>query len=467
MNAYLAMKVTKKMKMMNKSEEQRSFLFQKNQELTLTAIDMNHQGYGVAKVDGFVVFVKGMIVEETARVKIVKVFKNYAYAIILELLKESKHRVIPICSVYQTCGGCDLMHVSADFQKTIKYKIVTEQFSRHGLETDVISQTMAMEMPLQYRNKVVLPVAYENNQVKIGFYRQNSHDIVEFETCHVQSTLQNDIIAKLKKTLNEKPVHELRHVVIRESYSNHDIMIGLIVSSTDNPQIPKLTYELVKSFSAIKSIILNLNDQKTNTIFGKKDTVLYGDSFLIDESLGLKFKISLRSFYQVNSEMMAVLYKQTLLAANIQRHEVVLDLYCGIGTIALLASQYAKKVYGVEQNPQAIVDAKRNAKLNDVYNSEFICGDAKDISDHFVKHHIKLDTIIVDPPRAGLHDHVIEIIKSSGAQKLVYVSCNPLTLAANLKSLSDTFTIESVQPVDMFGQTKHIECVVLMSRVDK
>jgi 23S rRNA (uracil1939-C5)-methyltransferase len=464
MNAYLAMKVTKMMKMMNKSEEQRSFLFQKNQELTLTAVDMNHQGYGVAKVDGFVVFVKGMIVEETARVKIVKIFKNYAYAILLELLTESEHRVKPVCSVYQTCGGCDLMHVSADFQKTIKYRIVAEQFTRQGLETDVISQTMAMETPLQYRNKVILPVAYAKGRVKIGFYRQNSHDIVEFDTCHVQSTLQNEIISKLKQTLDENPIYELKNVVIRESYSNHDIMIGLVVSNVDNPQLSKLTYELVKSFSEIKSIILNLNDQKTNTIFGKKDKVLYGESFLLDECLGLKFKISLRSFYQVNSEMMSVLYEQTLLAANIQRHEVVLDLYCGIGTIALLASQYAKKVYGVEQNPQAIVDAKRNAKLNDVYNSEFMCGDAKDIVDHFVKHNIKLDTIIVDPPRAGLHDHVIDIIKSSGAQKLVYVSCNPLTLAANLKSLSDIFTVESVQPVDMFGQTKHVETVVLLSR---
>ena len=465
MNVYLVMKVMMKMTMENKLEEQRSFLFQKNQELTLTTVDMNHQGYGVAKVDGFVVFVKGLIVEETARVKIVKVFKNYAYAIVLELLNESKHRVKPVCSVYQTCGGCDLMHVSADFQKTIKYKIVTEQFARQGLETDVVSQTMAMETPLQYRNKVILPVSYVNGRVKIGFYRQNSHDIVEFDTCHVQSTLQNEIISKLKKILDNSPILELRNIVIRESYSNHDIMIGLVVSSVDNPQLSKLTYELVKSFSEIKSIILNLNDKKTNTIFGVKDKVLFGESFLIDECLGLKFKISLRSFYQINSEMMAVLYKQTLLAANIQKHEVVLDLYCGIGTIALLASQYAKKVYGVEQNPQAIVDAKRNAKLNDVYNTEFICGDAKDIIDHFVKHNIKLDTIIVDPPRAGLHEHVIDIIKTSGAHKLVYVSCNPLTLAANLKSLSDTFAIESVQPVDMFGQTKHVETVVLMSRV--
>ncbi len=463
MNAYLVMtQMMTQTKMTSKSKEQRSFLFQKNQEIVLCAIDMNHQGFGVAKVDGFVVFVKSLIIHEVALVKLVKVFKNYAYGIILELFESSEHRVQPVCSVYHQCGGCDLMHISADFQKEIKRSIIIEQFNRHKLTPDIVNPTLAMKEPFQYRNKVSLPITITDGNVKIGFYRQHSHDIIEFDTCHVQSELQNKIISYLKQILNQFPLPSLKHIILRESYKSKNIMVGFVVSQLHEPHLKTIVAQLTKQFSNIKSVMLNLNKEETNTIFGKQDEVLFGESIILDESLGLTFKISLRSFYQVNSQMMNVLYKEALRLADIQPHETILDLYCGIGTIALLASQHAKKVYGVELNPQAIVDANENALLNNINNIEFICGDVKDIIDTFSSDQSLIDTIIVDPPRSGLHDHVIEVLKKSMVSKIVYVSCNPLTLATDCKKLSEVYDIESVQPVDMFGQTKHIESLIVL-----
>lgn len=444
-------------------KEQSSF-FTKNQLLHVQALDMSYQGYGVAKVNDFVIFIKGLLLNEIASVRLVKVFKTYAYAIIEEMIESSNQRVNPRCSVYDKCGGCDLMHLSHQGQQAFKQQVIKQQLALVSLDNVIVYPSLSMDDPWHYRNKVATPMKMTQQKPLIGFYRQNSHDIVEFDVCHVQSNLQNNVIKSLRLFLSEHPIDVLRHVVIRQVYNPDELMIGLISQTKTHPMFLRCVDFLVKKHPEIKSIILNINDRNTNTIFGKRDMVLYGKDHIIDRSLGLKFNVSLRSFFQVNTPMMNVLYTQAMLAANIQQDETVLDLYCGIGTLALLASKHAKHVYGVELNEKAIADAKENAKDNKIKNVTFKQGDVKDMLSYFTKKNIECDVVIVDPPRAGLHQHVIKTIVELAPKRLVYVSCNPTTLCRDLKVLFNKYHIEYVQPVDLFGQTHHIESVVLLTK---
>lgn len=449
---------------MNKTMKEQSSFFTKNQLLHVQALDMSYQGYGVAKVNDFVIFIKGLLLNEIASVRLVKVLKTYAYAIIEEMIESSNQRVNPRCSVYDKCGGCDLMHLSHQGQQAFKQQVIKQQLALVSLDNVIVYPSLSMDDPWHYRNKVATPMKMTQQKPLIGFYRQNSHDIVEFDVCHVQSNLQNNVIKSLRLFLSEHPIDVLRHVVIRQVYNPDELMIGLVSHSKNHPMFKQCMQFLVDKHPEIKSIILNINDRNTNTIFGKKDIVLYGKDHIIDRSLGLNFNVSLRSFFQVNTPMMNVLYTQAMLAANIQQDETVLDLYCGIGTLALLASKHAKHVYGVEINEKAIADAKENAKDNKIKNVTFKQGDVKDMLSYFTKKNIECDVVIVDPPRAGLHQHVINTIVELAPKRLVYVSCNPTTLVRDLNIFFTDYHIEYVQPVDLFSQTHHVESVVLLTK---
>ena len=448
------------------TKEQGSF-FTKNQVLEVACTDMNVNGYGVARVDGFVIFTKGLLLHEIAKVKLVKVFKRYAYAIIEELLLLGKSRTTPICSVYPRCGGCNLMHMDYQHQLQFKQTSVQQQLDYHHVKHVKVNQTLGMTNPFAYRNKVICPVRVINSKLEIGFYRQHSHDIVVFDTCHVQSNLQNKIIESIK-AFQHVPLFEIvKHIVLREVYEPSQIMLGLVTNQTSHPHLQEFLKVMINNHPEIKSIILNHNPHKTNTIFTSDNYVLFGQDHLIDHSLGLSFKLSLQSFFQVNTDMMQVLYQEALEAADIQPTDTVLDLYCGIGTLALLASQQAKYVYGVELNPKAIADANDNAQNNKIENVKFIQGDVKEAMSYFETNDIECDVVIVDPPRAGLHEDIISSLKQLKAKRIIYVSCNPTTLGRDLKLFESHYKIENVQPVDMFPQTYHVECVVLMSRVEK
>ncbi len=450
--------------MANKNKEHSSF-FTKNQVLTVQCVDMSYQGFGVAKIDDFVIFIKGLLLDEKASVRLVKVFKTYAFAIVDELIEASKHRVIPKCLVYKQCGGCDLMHADYDAQLTFKQHVVKQQLTYHNIDFNNVLPTLSNKNIWSYRNKVACPVLTEEKDAAIGFYRQNSHDIVEFDVCHVQSELQNKVIASIKVFLKEKPIPVLKHVVMRQVYNPNQLMIGLVVTAESHENYGALVEHVTKQIPEIKSIVLNINKRDTNTIFGKKDILIYGKDYVMDHSLGLSFKISLGSFFQVNTEMMKILYNETINAADIQKDETVLDLYCGIGTLSLLASAHAKHVYGVESSSKAIEDAQENAVNNNISNVTFKQGDVKDILEYLKKESITCDTVIVDPPRAGLQQEVLNSLLELEANKIVYVSCNPVSLAKNLKVLSDKYSVEYVQPVDLFPQTHHVETVVLITRV--
>lgn len=451
-------------KVMNKITKEQGSFFTKNQVLQVQVVDMSYQGYGVAKVNDFVIFIKGLLLDEVASIRLVKVFKTYAYAIIEEMIESSNQRVIPRCSVYDKCGGCDLMHLNYQGQQEFKQQVIKEQLTLAHLDNVIVYPPLSMDDPWYYRNKVATPIATTQNKPLIGFYRQNSHDIIEFDVCHVQSSLQNRVIQSLRMFLSEHPIDVLRHVVMRQVYNPDELMIGLVSHSKNHPMFKQCMQFLVDKHHEIKSIILNINDRNTNTIFGKKDIVLYGKDHIVDRSLGLNFKVSLRSFFQVNTPMMNVLYTQAIIAANIQKNETVLDLYCGIGTLALLASKHAKHVYGVEINEKAIADAKENTSSNQITNVTFNQGDVKDMLSYFAENNIECDVVMVDPPRAGLHQHVINTIVDLAPKRLVYVSCNPTTLCRDLKVLFNKYHIEYVQPVDLFGQTHHIESVVLLTK---
>lgn len=453
------------MKMANKNKEHGSF-FTKNQSLTVQCVDMSYQGFGVAKIDDFVIFTKGLLLNEKASIRLVKVFKTYAFAIIDEIIEASKYRVNPKCSVYKQCGGCDLMHADYDEQLSFKQHVVQQQLTYHNIDFKDVLPTLSNGNIWGYRNKVACPVLTEEMNTAIGFYRQNSHDIVEFDVCHVQSELQNKVVSSIKEFLKVKPIHVLKHVVMRQVGNPNQLMLGLVSTSETHENYEALINHVTNQIPEVKSIVLNINKRDTNTIFGKKDILLYGKDYLMDYSLGLSFKISLRSFFQVNSEMMKILYNEAIQAADIKANETVLDLYCGIGTLSLLASKHALHVYGVESNLKAIEDAQENAINNKITNVTFKHGDVKDILEYFKKENITCDTVIVDPPRAGLQQEVLSSLLELEAYKIVYVSCNPVSLAKNLNVLSDKYSIEYVQPVDLFPQTRHVETVVLLTKVE-
>src|SRR5690554_730201 len=412
MNCTIAKKIVKiqsqirMMKVANKNKELSSF-FTKNQILSVHCSDISAQGFGVAKIDDFVIFVKGLMLDEKASIKLVKVFKTYAFAIVDEILEASDHRIKPQCAVYAQCGGCDLMHGDYKYQAMFKQHVVKQQLLYHDVPFNEVKPTISNDNIWNYRNKVTCPVSYTDDKVSIGFYRQNSHDIVEFDVCHVQSTLQNKVLSVMKAFLNKYPIHDLRHIVLRQVYNPDEIMVGLVSSIENHKHYDLLIDYLTTQIPEVKSIVLNINKRDTNTIFGKRDILLAKKDHLIDQSLGLSFKISLRSFFQVNTKMMNLLYKEAIDSATINSSDIVLDLYCGIGTLALLASKNAKHVYGVEINSQAIEDAKENAQNNDISNVTFMQGDVKDILNYFKEKNIKCDTVIVDPPRAGLQKEVI------------------------------------------------------------
>ena len=448
----------------HQTKEPGSF-FTKNQSLEVTCIDMNINGFGVAKIDGFAIFVKGLLLNEVARIKLVKVFKRYAYAIIEELLSISENRAEPICSVYPRCGGCDLMHSRYDHQLEFKQAIVEQQLNYHDIHNIKIEPTLGMDSPYQYRNKVICPIKVVDGKLEIGFYRQNSHDIVVFDTCHVQSALQNQIIDHIKAYEHVSFYEVVKHVVLRQVYNPDQIMLGLVTKAKNHPYLDDFVNYMTKAFDQIQSIVLNYNPKETNTIFSYENILLYGDDYLIDTSLGLSFKLSLTSFFQVNTDMMQQLYQKALDCADLKTDEIILDLYCGIGTLALLASKQVKHVYGVEIHDKAVMDANENAQRNKIDNATFIKGDVKDALSYFKDHNIQCDTIIVDPPRSGLHQQVIKNLLAMQANKIVYISCNPATLGRDLKEFSNRYQIEYVQPVDMFAHTHHVETVVLLSRI--
>lgn len=450
-------------------------MLNKNDIHNIDIIDLSFQGSGVAKIDEFIIFIDGALPGDFCEIKILKVKKNYAFGKILNIIKPSTYRVGSKCPVFSKCGGCSLQHLEYSQQLIIKQKKVENCLRRIAnlLEVDV-KPCVGLKAPYHYRNKVQYPVREINNELKIGFYQKNSHNIVDFYSCFIQNPVNEEIINIIKSHMvkynitaynEENNTGVVRHIFIRVAHITKEIMVCIVVKGK-NSNIIKNKSELIKSLNKIPnmvSIVLNYNNDKTNVIMGQKVDTLFGKQYIIDYIDNISFKISAKSFYQVNSVQTERLYKQIIKLLNIDNSKTVLDAYCGIGTISLFIAKYAKKVYGVEIVSEAIYDAIENAKINNVNNTEFILGKAEEvIPNRFDKETI--DIVILDPPRKGCHEDLLNSVISINPEKIIYVSCEPSTLARDLKLLCQhKYNVTNVIPYDFFPQTMHVETLVLLT----
>lgn len=448
---------------------------QKNEYIDVTIEDLTHDGQGVAKVEGYPLFIANALPGEKIKAKVTKTNKGYGFARLLEVEEQSNYRVEPPCPIYYQCGGCQLQHLSYEGQLEAKEKQVRDVMDRIGkLEDVTIHPVLGMEDPWHYRNKSQVPVGEENGRLIAGFYKQRSHDIIDMDQCLIQNEHNDIMLQKIKAVCAKYGVHaynehthkgDLRHVMVRYGKSTGEMMIVFITRTDRLPNKEQIIAELTKEMKHLRSIVQNVNTKRTNVIFGDKTKVLWGEEYIYDEIGSVRFAISARSFYQVNPDQTKVLYDQALKYANLTGEETVIDAYCGIGTISLFLAQKAKKVYGVEIVPEAIEDARRNATLNGMNNVEFAVGEAEVVIPNWYKQGIIADVLVVDPPRKGCDEALLNTIIEMKPKKVVYVSCNPGTLARDLRILEDGgYKTKEIQPVDMFPQTTHVECVSLLQR---
>ncbi|MCC3358813.1 23S rRNA (uracil(1939)-C(5))-methyltransferase RlmD [Bacillus sp. REN16] len=443
---------------------------EKNTYYDVTFEDLTHDGAGVAKIEGFPIFVPNGLPDEKAKIKITKVQKSYGYGRIIELFEKSKYRVEAPCPIYKECGGCQLQHLSYEGQLASKQKQVQQVLARIGkLQNIKVHPVLGMVNPWRYRNKAQVPVQDREGGLVAGFYQQRSHEIIDMEACLIQQE-KNDLVVQTVKAICEnygiKAYNEkndkgtLRHIMARYGLISGEIMVVLITRTNELPHKNKIITDITTQLPGVKSIVQNINPKQTNVIFGNETNVLWGEEYIYDNIGDIRFAISARSFYQVNPEQTKVLYDKALEYAELTGEETVIDAYCGIGTISLFLAQNAKKVYGVEIVPEAIEDAKRNAALNNIHNAEFAVGEAEVVIPNWYKNGVKADVIVVDPPRKGCDEALLQTILKMKPKKVVYVSCNPATLARDLRILEDGgYATVEIQPVDMFPHTVHCEAV--------
>lgn len=447
----------------------------KNESYELEIIDNGVSFEGIAKFEGKVVFVPDAIIGEKVIAKIIKTNKDYSIGKIEKIINESKYREKPICDVFKRCGGCSAQHINYDMQLLLKNKIVANVLKKQNLDTSIIKNTVGMGMPYYYRNKAQYPVRYQNGKNVMGFYAKRTHEIIQNECCFIQNRVI-DILSKEVfdllvengfKGYDEKSLKgDIRHILIRRGFHTGDVMIVIIVNNKkllNDARFNNIVNELVKNNKNIKSIFLNLNDKNTNEILGDEEKKLYGEDYILDSIGNFNYHISPKSFFQVNTMQAEVLYETLKKSLNLSGNEVLFDLYSGVGSIGIYLSDKVKEVYGIEIEKQAVKMANLNLKLNGVNNAEYIAGSVEDKIEEFKKRNIKPDVIVVDPPRRGLDEKSIDYILGFNAKKIGYVSCNPATLARDLKLLSAKYNINEIIPVDLFPNSHHIECVASLS----
>ena len=451
----------------------------KNETITLQFEDLTSEGNGVGKIDGYPLFVPYALPGEEATVKVVKVKKNFGFGKLLEVTKASPNRVEPPCDVFYKCGGCQIQHMSYDMQLEMKQTQVKNVMRKVAhLDHVPVHSTIGMEDPWRYRNKVSIPVGEYKGELITGFYRMRSHDIIkDMDTCVVQDEVNDRMVEAVRRIANKLGISHydekqdkgvLRHIMVRTGRETNDTMIVIITRTKKLPHQEELVQELTETYPHITSIMHNINNRRTNVILGKETKLLYGEKYIYDMIGDIRFAISAKSFYQVNPPQTTKLYNKALEYAAIGSDDIVVDAYCGIGTISLFLAQKAKKVYGIEVVPEAIADAKKNAEINGITNTEFVVGQAEKVMPKWKEEGLRPDVIVVDPPRKGCEVDFLQAMIDMEPKRIVYVSCNPSTLARDLRILEDGgYETKEVQPVDMFPQSMHVEVVALMSRVDE
>lgn len=445
----------------------------KNEKYVVDIIDNGFEGEGIAKIDGLTVFVPGSIKGEKCEILIVKVLASHAYGKIVNIIEKSENRKESDCATYKRCGGCSLRHMT--YESTLKLKRqVVQNLVNKGLKKKVeVLETIGMENPYNYRNKAQYPVGLNSEgQPEVGVFAQRTHTIIPIQTCLIQTEISQKIAKTILNFVKEKNIQVyneenqkglLRHIVIKVGKYTNQVMCILVVNDSKFNQEQELVKLLCEKYPEIKTIVKNINNKNTNVILGKENINLYGNGYIEDKLGEYIFKISPMSFYQVNPVQAEILYTTAINQANLDKNDILFDLYCGIGTIGIFASKYVNKVYGIEIIPQAIEDAKENAKINDVKNIEFICGDVEVAFDELInKEKIVPSAIIVDPPRKGLDNKTVENIAKIKPAKLVYISCNPATMVRDLTKLENIYNIKAIQPVDMFPWTNGVESITIL-----
>lgn len=448
-------------------------MVEKNKEYIVDIIDNGFEGEGIAKIDGFTIFIPNAIKGEKVKILIVKVLKSHAFGKILDIIDKSDKRVKYDCETYKRCGGCNMRHIEYEETLIMKRNSVQALVNKTLKNKVQVKNTIGMENPLHYRNKAQYPIGMnKENKSVIGVFARRSHEIIPINNCLIQKPISEQIAKFILEfiTKNNISVYDeksgkgiFRHLVIKVGVKTNEIMCILVINAHSFKNENKLVEELVKKFPNIKTIVKNINTKNTNVIMGKENIVLYGDGYIKDILGDYTFKISPQSFYQVNPLQAEKLYNLGVEAAKITKNDIVFDLYCGIGTISLFMAKYAKKVYGVEIVEQAIKDAKENAKTNNIENTEFISGDTEIVLDDLINNKkIIPDVVMVDPPRKGLDNRTIENINKIKPNRVIYISCNPATLIRDLAKFEENYEIKSIQPVDMFPFSSHVECVAVL-----
>lgn len=447
-----------------------AFSVNRNDRINVYVEDLTHDGSGVGKVDGYPLFIPGALPGEEVDIQVGKTLKNYGFARLLSVTKASPDRIQPPCHVFDECGGCQLQHLSYEAQLKQKQKTVRDVIDRIAKLPHVpVHPVKGMDNPWRYRNKSQIPFSERDGKIVSGFYKTRTHHIVDTDICLIQSEEADDLMTILKQELHNIGMDAydertnlglLRHLIVRKARATGEVMVILVTRKKKFTQ-QKEAIELIKRMVPdVTSIMQNVNSERTNVIFGDETKCLYGKDVIIDSIGGIDFEISARSFYQINPQQTEVLYGQALDYANLTGDETVLDAYCGIGTISLFLAQKAKDVYGVEIVPEAIEDAKRNAELNNITNAHFEAGAAEVVIPKLYAEGKRFDVLVVDPPRKGCDEELLNTILEYKPKRVVYVSCNPGTLARDLRILEDGgYRTQEVQPVDMFPHSSHVECV--------
>ncbi len=446
-------------------------MLMKNEIYEARIVDYTDAGQGIAKVEGCAVFIPNAIVGELCRIRIEKAQKTWAAGKIVEIIEKSPHRVNRACPVAKLCGGCDFHHMDYAEETRLKADRVRQCLNRIGGENLSEVPILAAPTTESYRNKAQYPVSSKKNRAYAGFFRAGTHDVVENDRCLILPPEADgvkkaimDYVNQYRVTVYDEQTHKglLRHIYVRRGAVSGQILVCLVVNGRKLPHIPELLDRL-KKIPGFATLVLSVNEKAGNAVLGDEFITLYGPGHIEDTLCGLNFRLSPRSFYQVNHHQAQRLYRAAIGQAEITKNDTVLDLYCGVGTITLAMASAAGKVIGVEVIPQAVEDARDNARRNGIENAEFFCGDAGAAALELERQGVKADVVVVDPPRKGLNADTIEALARFAPRRIVYVSCDPATLARDVALLKERgYALKNAMAADLFPRCAHVESIVCL-----
>lgn len=444
--------------------------FKKNDILEIQITSLGSSGEGVGHKEGFTVFVDGALPGEFVKARLSLVKKKYAIATLINITTKSSKRVTPICPLFSKCGGCQIMHLSYDGQLEVKRQKVIDAIERIGHFIGIkVEKCIPSPLSFHYRNKAQLPATVIDKRLQLGFYEKKSHNIVPVDHCYIHCDIGQTSYTKIKKILQDSGIEvfdpatnqgSLKYLIIKSAIYSKESLVILVSTGKEKRKYDEVANKILDECKEVKGVVLNINREVTNTITGDEWNCLAGTPYIYETLLGLKFKISPASFFQVNPQQAENLYQKVIEKAGIDSSTRVLDVYCGVGTLSILTAQFAKEVIGIECVKQAIEDAEENAKKNNIKNCRFFCGKAENL----ISNYTNVDIVILNPPRKGCEPEVLESLLKSNPKSILYISCDPATLARDLSILCQSkYSIDFVQPFDMFPQTMHVETIVKLN----